>query len=101
VTTSPLGSLSSRPGATPTDTASLAREIAPVRINLGPTGLVGTPLSASLLGDRIQRRHQEIRAAFPVRGVAMPLMDESNSSPGHDLACSPSKDGGPRGRRID
>jgi NAD(P)-dependent dehydrogenase (short-subunit alcohol dehydrogenase family) len=55
--------------ALPALTASLAREIAPVRVNLIAAGFVDTPLSASLLGDRLEARRDELRAALPIGRV--------------------------------
>lgn len=114
-------SSSSRSGATPADIARLERDMAPVRLHHRVTGLVGTPLSASLLGDRIQRRNQELRAALPVRGVVeraeaavvpyaswtsgfspeRPMALTGGATPPvHDLDRSTSKGGGPSGKRI-
>jgi NAD(P)-dependent dehydrogenase (short-subunit alcohol dehydrogenase family) len=58
--------------ALPALTANLALELAPVRVNLIATGFVDTPLSASLLGDRLEARREELRAALPIRRVVGP-----------------------------
>jgi NAD(P)-dependent dehydrogenase (short-subunit alcohol dehydrogenase family) len=49
--------------------ANLALEIAPVRINLIGAGFVDTPLSASLLGDGLDERLDELRQTLPIRRV--------------------------------
>ena len=58
--------------ALPALTASLALEIAPVRVNLIAAGFVDTPLSASLLGDRLDERRDELRARLPIGRVVGP-----------------------------
>jgi NAD(P)-dependent dehydrogenase (short-subunit alcohol dehydrogenase family) len=58
--------------ALPALTASLALEIAPVRVNLIAAGFVDTPLSASLLGDGLERRRAELRDTLPIRRVVGP-----------------------------
>ena len=52
------GSVSAMTAALPALTASLALEIAPVRVNLIAAGFVDTPLSASLLGDELEARRE-------------------------------------------
>ena len=52
--------------------ASLALELAPIRVNLIAAGFVDTPLSASLLGDDLQRQRDELRATLPIRRVVGP-----------------------------
>jgi NAD(P)-dependent dehydrogenase (short-subunit alcohol dehydrogenase family) len=49
--------------------AGLALELAPVRVNLIAPGFVDTPLSASLLGDQIDARRDELRATLPIGRV--------------------------------
>jgi NAD(P)-dependent dehydrogenase (short-subunit alcohol dehydrogenase family) len=49
--------------------ANLALEIAPVRINLIGAGFVGTPLSASLLGDGLDERLEQLRQTLPIGRV--------------------------------
>jgi NAD(P)-dependent dehydrogenase (short-subunit alcohol dehydrogenase family) len=67
-----IGLSSAMTAALPALTASLALEIAPVRINLIAAGFVDTPLSASLLGDGLERRREELRATLPIRRVVGP-----------------------------
>jgi NAD(P)-dependent dehydrogenase (short-subunit alcohol dehydrogenase family) len=55
--------------ALPALTASLALELAPVRVNLIAAGFVDTPLSASLLGDELDNRRNQLRATLPIRRV--------------------------------
>jgi NAD(P)-dependent dehydrogenase (short-subunit alcohol dehydrogenase family) len=52
--------------------ANLALELAPVRINLIAAGFVDTPLSASLLGEDLDKRREELRATLPIRRVVGP-----------------------------
>jgi NAD(P)-dependent dehydrogenase (short-subunit alcohol dehydrogenase family) len=58
--------------ALPALTASLAREIAPVRVNLIAAGFVDTGLSASLLGDQLEERREELRDTLPIGRVVGP-----------------------------
>ena len=58
--------------ALPALTASLALELAPVRVNLIAAGFVDTPLSASLLGDELDNRRNQLRATLPIRRVVLP-----------------------------
>jgi NAD(P)-dependent dehydrogenase (short-subunit alcohol dehydrogenase family) len=58
--------------ALPALTANLAVEIAPVRVNLIAPGFVDTPLSASLLGDQLDARRNELRATLPIGRVVGP-----------------------------
>jgi NAD(P)-dependent dehydrogenase (short-subunit alcohol dehydrogenase family) len=58
--------------ALPALTAGLALEIAPVRVNLIAAGFVDTPLSASLLGDQLEKRRDELRASLPIGRVVGP-----------------------------
>ena len=58
--------------ALPALVANLALEIAPVRINLIAAGFVDTPLSATLLGDDLEQRRQQLRATLPIRRVVEP-----------------------------
>ncbi|MCX4634752.1 SDR family oxidoreductase [Streptomyces platensis] len=53
-------------------TANLALEMAPIRVNVIAAGFVDTPLSASLLGDRLEARRQELRDTLPIRRVVGP-----------------------------
>jgi NAD(P)-dependent dehydrogenase (short-subunit alcohol dehydrogenase family) len=58
--------------ALPALVANLALEIAPVRINLIAAGFVDTPLSASLLGDDLDKRRAQLRATLPIGRVVGP-----------------------------
>jgi NAD(P)-dependent dehydrogenase (short-subunit alcohol dehydrogenase family) len=53
----------------PALTKSLALELAPVRVNLIAPGFVDTPLSASLLGDQLDERREQLRATLPIGRV--------------------------------
>jgi NAD(P)-dependent dehydrogenase (short-subunit alcohol dehydrogenase family) len=64
-----LGIASAATAAMPPFTAALALELAPVRVNLIAAGFVDTPLSASLLGDRIEERRNELRTTLPIGRV--------------------------------
>ncbi len=63
------GIASAATAALPPFTAALALELAPVRVNLIAAGFVDTPLSASLLGSRLEERRNELRAALPIGRV--------------------------------
>ncbi|MRG58053.1 SDR family oxidoreductase [Phyllobacterium sp. SYP-B3895] len=52
--------------------ANLALELAPIRVNLIAAGFVDTPLSASLLGENLDRRRDELSASLPIRRVVGP-----------------------------
>jgi NAD(P)-dependent dehydrogenase (short-subunit alcohol dehydrogenase family) len=67
-----VGIVSAMTAALPALTASLALEIAPVRINLIAAGFVDTPLSASLLGDELEARRDELRHTLPIGRVVGP-----------------------------
>ena len=58
--------------ALPALTATLALELAPVRVNLIAAGFVDTPLSAALLGGELENRRNELRATLPIRRVVSP-----------------------------
>ena len=58
--------------ALPALTRSLALELAPVRVNLIAPGFVDTPLSASLLGEQLDARRDELRATLPIGRVVGP-----------------------------
>jgi NAD(P)-dependent dehydrogenase (short-subunit alcohol dehydrogenase family) len=67
-----LGIVSAATAALPPFTAALALELAPVRANLIAAGFVDTPLSASLLGDQIEERRNELRTNLPIGRVVGP-----------------------------
>jgi NAD(P)-dependent dehydrogenase (short-subunit alcohol dehydrogenase family) len=58
--------------AFPALVANLALELAPIRVNLIAAGFVDTPLSASLLGEDLEKRREELRATLPIRRVVGP-----------------------------
>jgi NAD(P)-dependent dehydrogenase (short-subunit alcohol dehydrogenase family) len=64
-----LGIVSTVTAALPALAANLALELAPVRVNLIAAGFVDTPLSASLLGDQLENRRNQLRATLPIRRV--------------------------------
>jgi NAD(P)-dependent dehydrogenase (short-subunit alcohol dehydrogenase family) len=66
------GIVSAATAALPAFVASLALELAPVRVNLIAAGFVDTPLSASLLGDQLDARRAELRASLPIGRVVGP-----------------------------
>ena len=59
--------------AGPALTKVLALEIAPVRVNLIAPGFVDTPLSATLLGDQLEQRREQLRATLPIARVVGPV----------------------------
>jgi NAD(P)-dependent dehydrogenase (short-subunit alcohol dehydrogenase family) len=67
-----LGIASAATAALPPFAAALALELAPVRVNLIAAGFVDTPLSAALLGDRLEERRSELRATLPIGRVVGP-----------------------------
>ena len=67
-----LSLIAAATAALPALIASLAVEVAPVRVNLIAAGFVDTPLSASLLGDRLEERRNELRATLPIGRVVGP-----------------------------
>jgi NAD(P)-dependent dehydrogenase (short-subunit alcohol dehydrogenase family) len=58
--------------AMPALTQALAFEIAPVRVNLIAAGFVDTPLSASLLGNQLDARRDQLRKTLPIGRVVGP-----------------------------
>jgi NAD(P)-dependent dehydrogenase (short-subunit alcohol dehydrogenase family) len=58
--------------ALPALIANLAVEVAPIRVNLIAAGFVDTPLSASLLGDDLDKRREQLRTTLPIRRVVGP-----------------------------
>ena len=67
-----LGIVSAATATLPPFIATLALELAPIRVNLIAAGFVDTPLSASLLGDRLDERRNELRASLPIGRVVGP-----------------------------
>jgi NAD(P)-dependent dehydrogenase (short-subunit alcohol dehydrogenase family) len=67
-----VGVSSAMTAALPALTASMALEVAPVRVNLIAAGFVDTPLSASLLGDQLEARRDELRTTLPIGRVVGP-----------------------------
>ncbi len=67
-----LGLFPAATAVLPPFTAALALELAPVRVNLIAAGFVDTPLSASLLGDGLDARRDELRATLPIGRVVGP-----------------------------
>ena len=66
------GTVSTVAAALPVLVANLALETAPVRVNLIEAGFIDTPLSASLLGDDIKKRRDQLRATLPIGRVVGP-----------------------------
>ena len=56
----------------PALTRNLALELAPIRVNLIAAGFVDTPLSASILGDGLDARREQLRKTLPIRRVVAP-----------------------------
>lgn len=67
-----LGTVGAVTAAMPALVANLALELAPTRVNLIAAGFVDTPLSASLLGDDLDARRQQLRETLPIRRVVGP-----------------------------
>ncbi len=67
-----LGIVPAATAALPPFVSALALEIAPLRVNLIAAGFVDTPLSASLLGDRLDERRAELRSSLPIGRVVGP-----------------------------
>ena len=67
-----LGLVSAATAALPPFAAALALELAPIRVNLIAAGFVDTPLSASLLGEGLDARRDELRAKLPIGRVVGP-----------------------------
>ena len=71
--TSPgLASNSAVTAALPALTKSLALELAPIRVNLIAAGFVDTGLAASVLGDQLAARREQLRGTLPIRRVVGP-----------------------------
>ena len=58
--------------AVPALARNLALELAPVRVNVIAAGFVDTPLSAALLGERLDERREELRTTLPIGRVVGP-----------------------------
>src|SRR5215472_15183008 len=67
-----LALVSAVTAAMPAFVAGLALDLAPVRVNLIAAGFVNTPLSASLLGDQLDSRRDQLRETLPIRRVVRP-----------------------------
>jgi NAD(P)-dependent dehydrogenase (short-subunit alcohol dehydrogenase family) len=67
-----LGLASALTAAMPQLTAALSLELAPVRVNLIAAGFVDTELSATLLGDQLERRRRQLRDTLPIGRVVGP-----------------------------
>jgi NAD(P)-dependent dehydrogenase (short-subunit alcohol dehydrogenase family) len=67
-----LGITAALTAALPVLAANLALEIAPVRVNVIAAGFVDTPLSASLLGDKLDERRAQLRSTLPIGRVVGP-----------------------------
>jgi NAD(P)-dependent dehydrogenase (short-subunit alcohol dehydrogenase family) len=64
--------ISALTAATPAMAKSLAVELAPIRVNVIAAGFVDTPLSASLLGDDLEQRREQLRTTLPIGRVVGP-----------------------------
>jgi NAD(P)-dependent dehydrogenase (short-subunit alcohol dehydrogenase family) len=53
-------------------TKNLALELAPIRVNVIAAGFVDTPLSATLLGDQLDARREQLRTTLPIGRVVGP-----------------------------
>ena len=67
-----LSLMAAATAALPALIANLAFEVAPIRVNLIAAGFVDSPLSASLLGDDLDKRRAQLRATLPIRRVVEP-----------------------------
>jgi NAD(P)-dependent dehydrogenase (short-subunit alcohol dehydrogenase family) len=67
-----LSLIAAATAAQPALIANLAVEVAPIRVNLIAAGFVDTPLSASLLGEGLQARREQLRATLPIGRVVGP-----------------------------
>jgi NAD(P)-dependent dehydrogenase (short-subunit alcohol dehydrogenase family) len=64
--------ISALTAAIPAMARTLAVELAPVRVNVIAAGFVDTPLSASLLGDQLDQRREQLRRTLPTGRVVGP-----------------------------
>src|SRR6478735_9091059 len=67
-----LSMIAAATAAMPALIANLAVEVAPIRVNLIAAGFVDTPLSATLLGDDLEARREQLRATLPTGRVVGP-----------------------------
>jgi NAD(P)-dependent dehydrogenase (short-subunit alcohol dehydrogenase family) len=67
-----MGAVPAVTAALPGLIAQLALELGPIRVNLLAPGFVDTPLSASLLGDDLETRRDQLRATLPIGRVVLP-----------------------------
>jgi NAD(P)-dependent dehydrogenase (short-subunit alcohol dehydrogenase family) len=67
-----LSFISALTAALPALARNLALEVAPVRVNLIAAGFVDTPLSATLLGDQLDARREQLRTTLPIGRVVGP-----------------------------
>lgn len=68
-----LGIASAATAAIPPFTATLALELAPIRVNLIAAGFVDTPLSASYFSpEGLEARREQLRATLPIGRVVSP-----------------------------
>jgi NAD(P)-dependent dehydrogenase (short-subunit alcohol dehydrogenase family) len=67
-----MGIASAATAALPPFAADLALEVAPVRVSVIAAGFVDTPLSASILGDQLDARREELRETLPIGRVVGP-----------------------------
>ena len=67
-----LSLIAAATAAQPALIANMALEMAPIRVNLIAAGFVDTPLSASLLGDNLEARREQLRATLPIGRVVGP-----------------------------
>jgi NAD(P)-dependent dehydrogenase (short-subunit alcohol dehydrogenase family) len=64
--------ISALTAALPAMARTLALELAPIRVNVIAAGFVDTPLSAKLLGEKIEERRNQLRTMLPIRRVVGP-----------------------------
>ena len=67
-----LAVIAAATAAMPAIVENLAFEVAPIRVNLIAAGFVDTPLSASLLGDQLDARREQLRSTLPIARVVGP-----------------------------